>query len=138
MKDNYPQEREPHRRVLRAAAQAVFGSQNSGDGLDYDMNRARAKSVTTAELFERSTKVRHMTFCDAFLDLPENNGFAREDFAKVCEALFPNGTGALEIMEWTTAWAEYFYDEEAWKACCYTVYDRSLDRYAVILASTPD
>lgn len=138
VKDNYQDEKDSHRRVLRAAARKVFGGRNGYDILDYDMTQAAAKKVTTAELFDPSAQARRMTFCDAFLHLPKSNGFSREDFARVCRALFPSGTSGLEIMEWTTSWAEYFYGDEPWKACCYTVYDRNLDRYAVIMASTPE
>lgn len=138
VRDNYPTEREAHLRVLRAASQVLFKDSEGEGELNYDMNRARAKKVEVAELFEPSTQIRKMTFCDAFLGLPENNGFGRDDFARVCEALFPNGTDELEIMQWTTAWSDYFFSAQAWKACCYTVRDRSLDRYVVIMASTPD
>ena len=62
-----------------------------------------------------------------------------EDFRKVNEALFPKGTDGLEIFEWTTDWSDYFDDGHEWYgSCCWTVYDRSMGRYAVMLVSATD
>ena len=62
-----------------------------------------------------------------------------EDFKKVNEILFPNGTDALDICEWTTDWSDYFDDGHEWYgACCWSVYDKTLDRYAVMLVSATD
>ena len=62
-----------------------------------------------------------------------------EDFRKVNEVLFPNGTDALEIFEWTTDWSDYFDDGHEWYgACCWSVYDMSLNRYVVMLVSATD
>ena len=62
-----------------------------------------------------------------------------EDFKKVNEALFPNGTDALDIYEWTTDWSDFFDDGHEWYgACCWSVYDKSLNRYVVMLVSATD
>ncbi len=62
-----------------------------------------------------------------------------EDFRKVNEALFPNGTDALEIYEWTTDWSDLFDAGHEWYgACCWSVYDKTLNRYAVMLVSATD
>ncbi|MBR3396518.1 MAG: hypothetical protein IKG70_01530 [Lachnospiraceae bacterium] len=62
-----------------------------------------------------------------------------EDFKKVNEALFPNGTDALDIYEWTTDWSDYFDDGHEWYgACCWSIYDKSMNRYAVMLVSATD
>ena len=62
-----------------------------------------------------------------------------EDFKKVNEALFPNGTDTLDIYEWTTDWSDYFDDGHEWYgACCWSVYDKSMDRYVVMLVSATD
>ena len=63
----------------------------------------------------------------------------QEDFKKVNEVLFPNGTDALDICEWTTDWSDFFDAGHEWYgACCWTVYDKSLNRYAVMLVSATD
>ena len=61
------------------------------------------------------------------------------DFDRVNAALFPNGTNELEVYEWTTDWSDYFDEgHEWWGALCFTVYDKTLDRFAVIMASATD
>ena len=62
-----------------------------------------------------------------------------EDFRKVNEVLFPNGTDALDIYEWTTDWSDFFDAGHEWYgACCWTIYDKSMNRYAVMLVSATD
>ena len=62
-----------------------------------------------------------------------------EDFKKVNEVLFPDGTDALDIYEWTTDWSDFFDAGHEWYgACCLTVYDKSLNRYVVMLVSATD
>ena len=62
-----------------------------------------------------------------------------EDFKKVNEVLFPNGTDALDIYEWTTDWSDFFDAGHEWYgACCWSVYDKTLNRYAVMLVSATD
>ena len=62
-----------------------------------------------------------------------------EDFKIVNEALFPNGTDALDIYEWSTDWSDYFDDGHEWYgACCWSVYDKSRNRFVVMLVSATD
>ncbi len=62
-----------------------------------------------------------------------------EDFRKVNDVLFPNGTEMLEIYEWTTDWSDYFDDGHEWYgACCWSIYDESMERYVVLLVSATD
>ena len=75
----------------------------------------------------------------AFLKTPHKTGYSKDDFLKINNVLFPNGTESLEVYEWTTDWSNYFEDgHEWWGAACWSVYDRSLNRYIVIFASTTD
>ncbi len=75
----------------------------------------------------------------AFWETPHPSGYGPDDFRKVNAALFPAGTEALEVYEWSTDWSNYFEDgREWWGTACWSVYDRQLDRYVVILASTTD
>ena len=61
------------------------------------------------------------------------------DFRTVNKALFPQGTDDLEIYKWTTDWSPYFDDgHEWWGTGCWSVYDRRMKRYVVILASASD
>ncbi len=62
-----------------------------------------------------------------------------EDFRKVNEVLFPNGTDALDIYEWTTDWSDFFDAGHEWYgACCWSVYDKSMNRYVIMLVSATD
>ena len=62
-----------------------------------------------------------------------------EDFKRVNEALFPGGPDALDVFEWTTDWSDYFDDGLEWYgACCWSVYDRSMNRYVVMVVSETD
>ncbi len=62
-----------------------------------------------------------------------------EDFKKVNEVLFPNGTDTLDIYEWTTDWSDFFDSGHEWYgACCWSVYDMTLNRYIVMLVSATD
>ena len=62
-----------------------------------------------------------------------------EDFKKVNEVLFPNGTDALDIFEWTTDWSDFFDDGHEWYgACCWSVFDKTLHRYVVMQVSATD
>ena len=62
-----------------------------------------------------------------------------DDFRKVNEVLFPNGTDALEIYEWSTDWSDFFDAGHEWYgACCWSVYDETLNRYVVMLVSATD
>lgn len=66
-------------------------------------------------------------------------GLTIEAFHEINHLLFPNGPEVLNVMEWTTDWADYFDDgAEWWGTACWSIYDRSLDRYVVILASATD
>jgi hypothetical protein len=62
-----------------------------------------------------------------------------EDFYKVNEALFPKGTDNLDIYEWTTDWSDLFDSGHEWYgACCWSIYDKCMNRYVVMLVSATD
>ena len=75
----------------------------------------------------------------AFLEPPHMSGYGPDDFRKVNSVLFPEGTDDLEIYEWTTDWSNYFDDgREWWGTACWSVYDKHMNRYIVILAEATD
>ncbi len=75
----------------------------------------------------------------AFLKTPHRSGYGKDDLLKINNALFPNGAEPLEVYEWNTDWSNYFDDgHEWWGAACWSIYDRKLNRYVVIMASTTD
>ena len=75
----------------------------------------------------------------AFWETPHTSGYGPDDFRKVNSVLFPEGTDELEIFERTTDWSDYFDDgHEWWGTACWSVYDKCMNRYAVIMAGATD
>ena len=75
----------------------------------------------------------------AFWEPPHTSGYGPDDFRKINSVLFPEGTDELEVYEWTTDWSEYFDDgREWWGTACWSVYDKRMNRYTVIMAAATD
>ncbi len=127
-----------HRNALMQASRALFF-----DGEERiwscDCTGAAGKRIGTGALFAEASEKRGANYRGAFLYPPHGGRFRNADFDRVNAALFPNGTDGLEVYEWTTDWSDYFDDgHEWWGALCFTVYDKTLDRFAVIMASATD
>ncbi len=74
-----------------------------------------------------------------FLDPPHSTNYTLEDFIKLNNILFPKGKEHLEIYDWNVDWSNYFDDgKEWWGAAAISIYDRLLDRYIIIFASSTD
>ncbi len=122
-----------HRKALKTA----FG--RLGGGWTGDPDRAVGKSVAAGEIFSSKYQNGKLNYRKAFLYPPHQNSYTGKDFVRVNAALFPNGTDGLEVYEWTADWSDYFDDgREWWGTLCLTVYDKSLDRFVVIMASATD
>ena len=127
--------------------------------LVYNIDKAKPSPLDPRVFFYCPNIVRTDYYGSVFYDSewqPENNGTAvpywyalmepvhgrrnkPEDFIKVNEVLFPNGTDALDIYEWTTDWSDFFDAGHEWYgACCWSVYDKTRDRYTVMLVSATD
>ncbi len=126
--------------------------------LEYDLQKAQSKTIDTQEwLAIEHEPIRNdggrIPYVYAFLEPPHGNCVATgkgkgkgayrkanaDDFRAVNAALFPEGTDELEVLEWTTDWSNYFDDgHEWWGASCWSIYDRRMKRYVVILASYTD
>lgn len=125
-----------HREALGKAAERIAAE---GQKLTAGMLDIRARHMTVEELFAPADKNGKLNYRTAFLHPPHGSGYTDEDFDKVNEALFPNGTDCLEAYQWSTDWSDYFDDgHEWWGALCLTVYDRSAGRFTVIMASATD
>ncbi len=124
-----------------------------------DIGKAQAHKIETSTLFHTPEILRtdrigrkfydcglpdylkdeQIPYWYAFWETPHTSGYGPDDFRKVNSVLFPNGTGELEIYEWSTDWSNYFDDgHEWWGAACWSVYDKRMDRYVVIMASATD
>ena len=129
--------------------------------LVYDIDRARPIPLSADEFFYCPNIVKTDYYGNVWYDAewkPNDDNFGTtvpywyalmepihwrknkpEDFKKVNEALFPKGTDALDIYEWTTDWSDYFEAGHEWYgACCWSVYDKSMNRYVVMLVSATD
>ena len=139
VKNGHPAyDRDAHRDALIQACRALFF-----DGEEqiwrYDCGGADGKPITADAFFAAANEKRGTNYRGAFLYPPHGGWFRDTDFDRVNEALFPNGMDGLEVYEWTTDWSEFFDDgHEWWGALCFTVYDKTLDRFAVIMASATD
>ena len=124
---------ESHRRALQTAARRLCGGWNG------DPDRAVGKKIATDGLFSSDDQNGKLNYRKAFLHPPHKTGYDGRDFVRVNAALFPNGTDALAVYEWDTDWSDYFDEgREWWGALCLTVYDETLGRFAVIMASATD
>lgn len=124
---------ESHRKALKAAFNSLDGEWSG------DPDRAVGKSAAAEEMFSSEHRRGSLSYRNAFLHPPHETNCTGRDFARVNAALFPNGTDGLEVCEWTTDWSDYFDDgREWWGTLCLTVYDKTLDRFVVIMASATD
>lgn len=118
-----------------------------------DMGKAKAERINPSSflqvpnIIEKDNDIKsqysinggQIPYWYAFLETPHKTGYGKDAFEKINTLLFPNGVESLEVYEWTTNWSNYFDDgHEWWGAACWSVYDRSLNRYVVIMASTTD
>ena len=112
---------------------------DGGREWSYDLSRARSKKLKSKALFAPTGSDEWLNYRKAFLCPPHKNTYNDADFERVNNVLFPGGTDGLEVYRWTTDWSEYFDDgHEWWGVLCLTVYDKSLDRFVVIMASATD
>ena len=127
----------------------------------YDIGKARPTALNPNDFFYCPNIIKIDYYGNAFYDAewkPNDDNFGTtvpywyammepvhgkrnrpEVFKKVNEVLFPNGTDTLDIYEWTTDWSDFFDAGHEWYgACCWSIYDKSMNRYAVMLVSATD
>ena len=127
---------ESHRLALGCAAQELF---DEGREWHYDLSRASSRKLKSKALFAPAGSDEWLNYRKAFLCPPHGNGYKDSDFDRVNAVLFPGGTDCLEVFRWSTDWSEYFDEgHEWWGTLCLSVYDSSLDRFVVIMASATD
>ena len=125
-----------HRLALACAARELFAD---GKEWAYDLKGARCRKLSGKALFAPVGSDQWLNYRKAFLCPPHGNSYTDEDFERVNAVLFPGGPDGLEVYRWMTDWSEYFDEgHEWWGALCLTVYDRSPDRFVVIMASATD
>lgn len=103
------------------------------------IEKSRSPKPQSDRAAQDALRDKQISYWYAFGETPHKPGYKKDDFVKINHALFPNGAESLEVYEWTTDWSNYFdAGHEWWGAGCWSVYDRSLNRYVVIMASTTD
>ena len=124
---------ESHRKALKTACGEICRDWNSKP------DQAIGKSIAADEMFSSKYQPEKLNYRKAFLYPPHENSYTGKDFVRVNAVLFPNGTDELEVYEWNTDWSEYFDEgHEWWGTICLTVYDKTLDRFVVIMSSATD
>ncbi|MEE3332979.1 MAG: hypothetical protein VZR54_01735 [Ruminococcus sp.] len=124
---------ESHRKALKSACDIIC------KGWKCNPSQATGKKTTVGDLFSSDYQSKNHNYRRAFLYPPHENSYNGKDFARVNAALFPNGTDELEVYEWSTDWSDYFDEgHEWWGAMCLTAYDKTLNRFVVIMASATD
>ena len=125
-----------HRLALECAFRELS---EGGDKWSYDTKAAKCRKLKSTALFAPTGGDNWLNYRKAFLCPPHGNSYTDRDFERVNDVLFPGGTECLEVCRWTTDWSEYFDEgHEWWGALCLTVYDKTLDRFVVIMASATD
>ena len=125
-----------HRLALDCAARELFAD---GEEWSYDLRGARCRKLKGKALFAPVSSDEWLNYRKAFLCPPHGNSYTDSDFERINAVLFPGGVAGLEVYRWTTDWSEYFDEgHEWWGALCLTVYDKTLDRFVVIMASATE
>ena len=126
-----------HRMALFAAAGKLFFDEVGERVWTGSPEKAAGNPIVPEALFAPVTEA--MSYRKAFLCPPWGSVYEDMDFDRVNAALFPAGSDRLTVYEWTCDWSDYFDEgHEWWGALCLTVYDRTLDRFVIILASATD
>ena len=127
---------ESHRLALECAVRKLC---HNGRKWSYDMKTAKCRKLSGKALFAPSGSDNWLNYRKAFLSPPHGNSYTDSDFDRVNAVLFPGGTECLEVYRWSTDWSDYFDEgHEWWGALCLTVYDKTLERFVIILASATD
>ena len=144
-------------------ARILYGNDfaNRLEPLTYDLTKAKPSLLDTQEFFYCPNIIKIDYYGNVFYDAswkPNDENMGKsvpywyalmepiygkrntpEDFKKVNEALFPKGKDKFVVYEWSTDWSNLFDDGHEWYgACCWSIYDASLDRYVVMLVSATD
>ena len=127
---------ESHWDALTKGALQIFGDEWK---LNFNVGKINAKVISPHLLFDEADNNAEMNYRKAFLQPPYPISYTDADFERVNAVLFPNGTDELEVFKWTTDWSDYFDEgNEWWGSLCLTIYDASLKRFVVIMASATD
>lgn len=118
---------ESHRLALGCALPRLC----PGDGAQtYDLSRAGYRRLSGKALLAPSGSDEWLNYRGAFLRSRGEGVYTDRDFDRINAALFPAGTSVLDALRWTSG----LPGRLSGGALCLTVYDSSLDRFAVIVS----
>ena len=135
-----------HKDVILYAMNKI---KDKDDNITIDKDKMNYKEISSSKFFELP-KDYEKERCNMgngykrpywflFLNPPHSTNYKIEDFIKINNILFPKGKENLEIYEWNVDWSNYFDDGlEWWGAAAISIYDKILDRYVIIFASSTD
>ena len=125
-----------HRFALECAAHE-FSRDNRK--MSYDTKTAKCRKLKSAALFAPTGSDNWLNYRKAFLYPPHGNSYTDSDFERLNTVLFPGGTESLEVYRWMADQSELSNEcNERWGALCLTVYDRTLERFVIIMTSSMD
>jgi hypothetical protein len=135
-----------HKDVLLYAMNKI---KEKDDYITIDKGKMKYKQISSKDFFElpKDYEKERSNVGDGykrpywylFLDPPTNTHYNIDDFIKINNILFPNGKDNLEIYDWNVNWSNYFNDGlEWWGARCTSIYDKTINRIVIILASSTD
>ena len=129
---------ESHKKALLFAMERL-NEEFYDEPLKYNIALAKETKTDPKEFLLETVDKTNFSYSYAFLNPPYGIIGFESDFKKINSMLFPSGTDALTVFEWSDDWSEYFEaGREWWGAACWSVYDAKLDRFTVILASATD
>ena len=120
-----------HRLALECAAREFSESGKRS----FDTKGAKCRKLKSKALFSPANSDEWLNYRKAFLCPPYKKSYTDKDFDRVNAVLFPGGTEELEVYRWMSDRSEYFDEGQKRRgALCLTVYDKTLDRFVVIMA----
>ena len=125
-----------HRLALECAGREFS---NGGRGQSCDIKNAKCRKLKSKALFAPAGSDNWLNYRRAFLYPLHGKSYTDSDFERVNAVLFPGGAECLEVYRWTAARTEDVGEgHEQRGELCLTVYDKTLERFVIIMASVTE
>ena len=125
-----------HRLALECAGREFS---HGGRGQSCDIKNAKCRKLKSKALFAPAGSDNWLNYRRAFLYPLHGKSYTDSDFERVNAVLFPGGAESLEVYRWTAARTEDVGEgHEQRGELCLTVYDKTLERFVIIMASVTE
>ena len=125
-----------HRFALECAARELS---RNGRKMSHDTKAAKYRKLKSAALFAPACSDNWLNYRKAFLYPLHGNLYTDNDFERLNAILFPGGTESLVVYRWMTDRSKSSDEGTEWcGALCLTVYDRTLERFVIIITLATD